>query len=146
MTSLIRSTFDLLVRVETLLWNHCDEELRRHTGLRMGRLEVLRVIADVDPCRVNDIAVRLQITVGAVSKLVDRLEESGHCRRLPNPDDRRSSVLSVTDLGRAALDEAERVLQPLLRRYFTSEDLQGLNDTLTRMEQALGAQVSGESG
>ena len=144
MTSLVRSTFDRLVRVETTLWNRCDEELHRRTGLRMGRLEVLRVIAAVDPCRVNDIAVRLQITVGAVSKLIDRLEESGHCRRQPNPDDRRSSVLSVTGHGRAALEEAERIIQPLLQRCFASADLPDLNETLTRVEQALGAQVAPE--
>jgi DNA-binding MarR family transcriptional regulator len=146
MTSLVRSTFDRLVHVETLLWNRCDEELLCRTGLRLGRLEVLRVIASVEQCRVNDIAMRLQITVGAVSKLVDRLEESGHCRRAPNPEDRRSSVLSVTPLGRTALEEAERIIDPLLQRCFADADLHSLNEALSRVEQTLTAESAGEQG
>lgn len=132
-----RKTFDLLVRVETMLWNRCDDELGRRTGLRLGRLEVLRIVAAVDQCRVGDIASQLQITVGAVSKLVDRLEASGHCRRQPNPDDRRSSVISVTDQGRAALAEAEGVIDPLLERCLVAANLNHLNAALAHIEQAL---------
>jgi DNA-binding MarR family transcriptional regulator len=38
-------------------------------------------------CRVYDIAHELGITTGGTSKLVDRIEARGYCRRLPNPDD-----------------------------------------------------------
>jgi DNA-binding MarR family transcriptional regulator len=143
MTSLARSTFDRLVHLETMLWNAADDELRRRTGLRLGRLEVLRVIAGVDQCRVNDIAGRLQITVGAVSKLVDRLEESGHCQRQPNPTDGRSSLITVTGAGREALDDAEHVIEPLLQRCFASADLEYLNDTLARVELAVHEEGAG---
>jgi DNA-binding MarR family transcriptional regulator len=38
-------------------------------------------------------------------RLIDRLEELGHVSRTRNPANRRSYVLSLTDAGRAALDE-----------------------------------------
>lgn len=139
MTTPARSTFDRLVRVETLLWHRLDDELRRQLGLRLGRLEVLRVIADTAGCRVHDVASRLLITVGAASKLVDRLEASGHCERHPNPADRRSSLIEVTDVGQAALTQAETLLEPLLGRAFASVRLSHLDDALAQVEQALEA-------
>jgi DNA-binding MarR family transcriptional regulator len=137
MTTPARELFDLIVRVETMLWNHCDDTLRKRTGLPLGRLEVLRAIGEIENCRVNDIAVRLQITVGAVSKLVDRLEASGHCRRQPNPEDRRSSVLVVTDLGGSVLAETQAVIEPLLQSAFAPANAEALSDALARVERAL---------
>lgn len=139
MTTPARSTFDRLVRVETMLWNRLDDELRCSLGLPLGRLEVLRVIVEIKGCRVHDVASRLLITVGAASKLVDRLEASGHCQRHPNPDDRRSSLLKVTEAGQVALTQAESVLEPLLIQAFAAADLRHLNDALSRIEQALEA-------
>lgn len=139
MTILARSTFNRLVQVETLLWNRCDAEVRRHLALPLGRLEVLRVIAATEHCRVNDVASRLLITVGAASKLVDRLGASGHCQRHPNPDDGRSSLITVTDVGRTALTQAEGILEPLLGQCFATADLHHLNVALSQLEQALSA-------
>jgi MarR family transcriptional regulator, organic hydroperoxide resistance regulator len=57
-------------------------------------------------CRVYDIARELGITTGGTSKLVDRIEASGYCRRLPNPADRRSSLLELTPAGKRMFAEA----------------------------------------
>jgi DNA-binding MarR family transcriptional regulator len=141
MTTPARATFDRIVHVETMLWNRCDEEVRQRTGLPLARVEVLRIIAEVEKCRVNDIVSRLLITGSAVSKLVDRLEASGHCTRQPNPDDRRSSVISVTDRGKRALAEAEEVLEPLLQQYLIVADLNCLDRFLVQVEQALSQAV-----
>jgi len=137
MTSPARLLFDRLIHVETLLWNRCDDELQRQTGLRLGRLEVLRVIAQTEGCRVNDVASRLLITVGAVSKLVDRLEASNHCQRHPNPDDRRSSLLSVTTTGQAALAHSEAIMESLLTQAFSDVHFSHFHDALHDIEQAL---------
>ena len=47
-----------------------------------------------------DLARRLQISTASTTKLVDRLEESGHVRRGPHPTDRRSRALTLTQLSR----------------------------------------------
>ena len=137
MTSATRPTFERLIHIETMLWNRCDEAVRRHTGLPLGRLEVLRVISAVEHCRVQDIASRLLITVGAASKLVDRLEASGHCQRHANPDDRRSSRLTVTRAGQDDLAATEEIMEQLLQQAFGTTDLQHLNDALAQVEHAL---------
>jgi len=64
------------------------------------------VIDTIPGCRVYDIATELSSTTGGTSKLVDRIEASGYCRRLPNPADRRSSLLELTEEGQRMLAEA----------------------------------------
>ena len=69
--------------------------------------EIGQLSRDLDAvCRVVDIADELSITVGGVSKLVDRVERAGWCVRAPNPNDARSSVLTFTRTGRRVLEAA----------------------------------------
>ncbi|WP_344937536.1 MarR family winged helix-turn-helix transcriptional regulator [Actinoplanes nipponensis] len=71
----------------------------------------MRVVAATPGCRVLDVSAQLQITVGAASKVVDRVEAAGHCARRPNPRDRRSSLIALTPSGSAALAAAEVVFE-----------------------------------
>jgi DNA-binding MarR family transcriptional regulator len=51
----------------------------------------------------------LELSSGAMTSRLDRLEELGFLRRLPDPDDRRGVVVELTDEGRAAWDAAAEV-------------------------------------
>ena len=46
--------------------------------------------------RQRDLAAALEITAASASALVDRLVKSGHVRRVPHPDDRRSVAIEPT--------------------------------------------------
>ena len=98
--------FSDLVRLETELWDVVDCRLRSDHDLPLSWFEPMQVIARVEDCRVADIADALSITVGGVSKLVDRIESAGWCERAPNPNDARSSVLALTPVGRRVLEAA----------------------------------------
>jgi MarR family multiple antibiotic resistance transcriptional regulator len=104
-----------LVRVETRLYNAVDARLKDAGGLTLPQLEVLSLIRDVPGCRVLDISRSISITVGAASKAVDRLEDEGWCRRTVDPSDRRSSMLSLTAHGSAAVDRATAVFEAATR-------------------------------
>ena len=92
--------FDALVRYETDLWNHLDRRLADAGATSLAVLEALRVVGrHAGRARVAELQDELRITVGAASKLVDRLERDGLAVRAPNPEDRRSSVLSLTAAG-----------------------------------------------
>jgi MarR family transcriptional regulator, organic hydroperoxide resistance regulator len=77
----------------------------------------MSVIDRLPGCRVYDIAAELGITTGGTSKLVDRIEASGYCRRLPNPADRRSSLLELTPEGQRMLAEAGVAFDQELQRW-----------------------------
>lgn len=98
--------FSDLVRLETELWDVVDRRLRRDHDLPLSWFEPMQVIDRVEDCRVADIAEALSITVGGVSKLVDRIERAKWCERAPNPNDARSSVLALTPAGRRVLGAA----------------------------------------
>ncbi|MHA3700866.1 MarR family winged helix-turn-helix transcriptional regulator [Jatrophihabitans sp. YIM 134969] len=129
--------FHDLVRVETTVWNAVDARLGEQHQLTLARFEVMQVIAASTPCRVLDIAGRLEITWGGASKVVDRIEAAGHGERRPNPADARSSVITLTRRGRSVLRAAtgtvETELQAQLGALLDGEELAALAHALRRL-------------
>jgi DNA-binding MarR family transcriptional regulator len=112
----LRKVFDDLIRFEIELWNAVDARLKREFGLPLTHFEPMSVMDRRPICRVYDIASELGITTGGTSKLVDRIEAAGFCRRLPNPEDRRSSLLELTPQGRRLLAAAGKAFDDELQR------------------------------
>lgn len=102
----LAALFSDLVRLETELWDRVDRRLREDHDLPLSWFEPMQVMDRVADCRVVDIAEALSITEGGVSKLVDRIAGAGWCVRAPNPNDARSSVVSLTRAGRRVLTAA----------------------------------------
>jgi DNA-binding MarR family transcriptional regulator len=129
--------FSDLIRFETELWNALDCRLRAEFDLPLARFEPMQVIERVPGCRVYDIAAELSITVGGTSKLVDRIEAAGHCRRVANPFDRRSSLIELTAAGRHLLVKAAKVfeeeLQARIGSVVTSRQLEQFGTTLDKL-------------
>ena len=96
-----------LVRCETRLYNGLNDRLRARHGIVASQFESLRYLREHPGCRVADLAAEFAIGVGATSKGIDRLESRGWVERRPNPADRRSSLLALTDAGAALADAAE---------------------------------------
>ncbi|MFC7310776.1 MarR family winged helix-turn-helix transcriptional regulator [Streptomyces monticola] len=69
---------------------------------------LLDVLAEHDARSQRELAERLGINRTVMVRLIDRLEQLGHVTRRRDPANRRSYVLSLTESGRAALDEMRR--------------------------------------
>jgi MarR family transcriptional regulator, organic hydroperoxide resistance regulator len=136
----LRQLFNDIIRFEIELWNTVDARLKNEFNLPLTHFEPMSVIARLPGCRVYDIASELGITTGGTSKLVDRIEASGYCRRLPNPADRRSSLLELTPEGHRLLAEAGQVfdeeLQRLLGTAVPERTLRQFAATLSRLRTA----------
>ncbi len=52
----------------------------------------------------KQLADSLELTTGATTSLIDRVDRAGLLERRPHPTDRRSVTLELTDLGREAVD------------------------------------------
>jgi MarR family transcriptional regulator, organic hydroperoxide resistance regulator len=130
-----------LVRLETDLWNRVDARVHREHGLPLAWLEVMQVVITTPGCRVLDVAEALFITVGGASKVVDKVQAGGWCRRLPNPNDGRSSLIELTASGEGLLAAATVTFDQALEAYLgaaaPTEELTGLSDTLRRLRQHL---------
>lgn len=108
MASKSTSLFADLVRCETRLYNALNDRLRERHGIVTSQYEFLRYLREHPESRVADLAAEFAIGIGATSKGVDRLERHGWVARLPNPADRRSSLLVLTEDGARLADAAEQ--------------------------------------
>jgi DNA-binding MarR family transcriptional regulator len=135
--------FEDLVRAETRLYNAIDDRLRTEHDLSLGQYEFMAIINRRGQCRVFDIVHEIGITVGAVSKSVDRLESADWCRRTNNPADRRSSLLSLTAAGSRLLARArptvEAELAARVRGIGSPHAVQQTAKTLAALRSALEA-------
>jgi DNA-binding MarR family transcriptional regulator len=90
----------------------------------------------------GSLASELELSTGAMTSRLDRLEREGFVRRLPDPDDRRGVVIELTPEGRAAWDRAAGV-QARREVFFASalskEEQQQLNGLLRKLLLALEA-------
>lgn len=105
------SLFTALVSAELRAWNAVESALcEANNPLSLGRFLVLRTVRDTPTCRIQEVAASQGITVGAASRLVDRLHRDGLLHRTPCEHDRRATILTVTDTGMTHLASAEAIV------------------------------------
>lgn len=118
----ISDDFRTLVRFETEVWNEVERRLRAVDGaVSLGRESILELTASEAPVRVQDVARQLRITVGAASRLTDRLEADGLVARAPHPTDRRGSRIVLTEAGARALAVTTPAIEAALRAVLGEE-------------------------
>jgi DNA-binding MarR family transcriptional regulator len=112
-------------------------EMCCESGLSGPQMLLLRTLAEIGrPLKVSDVASAMGVKAPAASTMVEGLERKGMLERHSDPDDRRVSLLTMTDAGRGALAEAEEERREHLRRYasiLSEEDIR----TLVRIHKTL---------
>jgi DNA-binding MarR family transcriptional regulator len=94
---------------------------------------------------VAELARACELDTGAMTRLLDRLEAKGLCRRVRSLEDRRVVNIELTDEGRAAAKEVPYVLSRVQNEHlagFTNEEWEQLKGYLRRIldnAQALAA-------
>ena len=89
-----------------------------------GRLVPIEQVQDgtgtpTDPDRfVADLAERMHIAPRSATEVVDHLADKGLVTRMPNPDDRRSVVIEVTDAGRGLMAEVGAARREVAREFY----------------------------
>jgi MarR family multiple antibiotic resistance transcriptional regulator len=136
-----RRLFDDLVRCETRIYNAVGERLRVEHGIVTSQFELLRHLRDHPDARVAEIATAFAAGIGAISKGVDRLEARGWASRVPNPSDRRSSLIRLTGSGAALVEAAERTfadqLEQLLVPALSDAQVAAAGDALAVLRRVL---------
>ena len=85
-----------------------DEAFGRF-GLNRGEVGVLGALRIAGPphrLSPTHLFKGLMLSSAGITSRLDRLEGRGLVKRTPDPDDRRSVVVELTDAGREVLDEA----------------------------------------
>lgn len=94
---------DILAMLGTVghtIGSHHDMVLKNHK-LSAAKLGVLRqLILAGEPLPLGQLAARLTCVRSNITQLVDRLEQDGFVKRLPDSDDRRCLRAAITEEGR----------------------------------------------
>jgi DNA-binding MarR family transcriptional regulator len=107
-------------------------------GLSESDIETLEQLIDMGASTAGKLAEVTGLTSGAVTRVIDRLEQAGYVRRVPDPADRRRVIVeAVPDKVanvQAALNRVSSAGAEEIGRY-TDAQLTLITDFLTRMEQ-----------
>lgn len=119
MASCAPSLFTALIHTEMGAWNAVESALSEAgNALTLGRFLVLRTVRDTPACRIQEVAASQGITLGAASRLVDRLHRDGLVHRTPCEHDGRAIILTVTEEGLAHLEKACMIVETEQERLF----------------------------
>lgn len=103
----------LLRRGRALSWEIAREV---HPNLEPNAYGLLLWLRRCGPTRLTDLAVRLGIGKGTLSRQINGLETLGLVRRDPDPGDRRAAQLSLTEEGTRRFDAARAARLGQIRR------------------------------
>ena len=125
----------LMKRVLNSIVSQVDKRLVTHdlTSAQWGPLLHLQMQGR---CTVADLARRMQMDAGAMTRLLDRLEKKQLLKRVRCTEDRRVVQVDLTPQGAAAIVEVPAVLAEVLNAHlagFSKAEWQTLRSLLHRM-------------
>ena len=112
-----------------------DQAMEPHELTAM-QWQPLHIIANDLANTSADLARRMQVDTGAVTRMVDRMEQKGLVERVRCQEDRRVVNLQVTDSGRKAAAVIPKALCKVLNAHlkgFTQDEANALKGFLLRM-------------
>ncbi|WP_232420858.1 MarR family winged helix-turn-helix transcriptional regulator [Leptospira vanthielii] len=134
--------FGRLGQVALLASNVVETNLARF-GLKLGEFDVLASLRrSGSPFRLNPTQLwqGMLLSSGAMTNRLDRLETAGYIERLADPNDRRATLVSLTEKGLKLVEEAvlshtqneDTSIQDL-----TDEEINTLNSLLTKLKLSI---------
>lgn len=125
----------LMKRIMQSIVMQIDKRLDVH-GLTSAQWGPLMRLRKAGPQPVADLARWLQLDAGATTRLLDRLEAKGLCKRVRSTEDRRVVVVELTADGETAISEVPAVLAEVMNLHlagFSKTEWQALKGYLQRM-------------
>jgi DNA-binding MarR family transcriptional regulator len=92
----------------------------------------------------GQLADDLHLSSGAMTNRLDRMEEAGLIRRLPDPTDRRGALIEPTEQGHAMWDKAvgtQARIEALVADSLSKAEKEELHRLLRRLMQAFPAKA-----
>jgi len=133
----------LLAQAHELVASEFHAVAARH-GLAPSEWRVLATLAGGESTSIGRLAQIVVMKQPTVTRLLDRMEATGHVQRAPHDGDRRITLVTITPRGQAlteklvplAREHEARVLAPVGKRHAGE-----LKDTLRRL---IGLQQAGQ--
>ena len=137
-------TEGIVERIETLAHafkESIEETLKAH-DLDRRAFHVLGRLRSYGPPyqrSAGKLASDMRLSTGAMTNRLDRMEEAGLIRRLPDPTDRRGTLIELTDAGHAAWDKTagtQARREALIAAVLEPDEREQLHDLLRTLMRA----------
>jgi DNA-binding MarR family transcriptional regulator len=125
----------LINRLRVEMIDALDRELAKF-DISAPQLIVLASVANSEADSAATLCKNISYDPGAMTRMIDRLEQKGLIRRTPNPDDRRQMNLELTTAGRALYPQllaAKGRVQAQFLRGFDKDEERLLESFLNRL-------------
>jgi DNA-binding MarR family transcriptional regulator len=119
------------------------EPVYREHGLEGGWFDVLATLRRSGPpyrMRPSELTGAVMLTSSGTTKRLDRLEQAGLVARAPDPDDRRGTLVAITDAGLRLVEEtvaAHLANEARLVGALTDAERRRLADLLRKLQLGL---------
>lgn len=138
-----------LINIVPPIMHAVSVEMRREatSGFQMVHYRLLRLIAQA-PRTVSELAACQSVSVPTMSRSVSVLVERGLVRRVEDPNDRRRTLLEITETGHALFEHLRQRLQKHLAEQLetlTPQERQVALAGLQVLEKALLLPIEDES-
>jgi DNA-binding MarR family transcriptional regulator len=123
--------------------NEQSKKAKRETGLTGPQLWAIKLIGDLSPIRVSDLAARMYLHPATVVGILNRLELQGLVSRSRTSEDRRVVKIELSREGKVIVAKAPQMAQGLLVAGLEALPLKKLRDIASGLEELvriLGAQ------
>lgn len=110
----------------------------KDSGIPMTKEQwsVMAVLWDTDGCTQQFLADATHRGRAGITRLLDNLEKEGYVERRPDPNDRRSNLIFLTQKGNAIQEQVVSVLNETVRaitKDISDEDIRDLRETLAQI-------------
>ena len=130
-------TFFALMYAEIRVWSDVEQALRQaDVNLTLGRFIPLSYLAE-KPMRLQDLSACCHTKESALSRLVDRMQQSGLLTKDHDPGDKRAVVLKITEEGLRVEQEARKVVRECLGEVFGSFTQGQLHDMVSLFSEII---------
>lgn len=101
---------------------------------------ILYVLWQHDDISISSLSAQTSLANTTLTSMLDRMEDSGLIVRKPDPKDRRSRLIALTDKAKALQSDYERISREMSERYyigFTEDEIRQFESYLQRVLENL---------
>lgn len=127
----------LLTKIHYLSRRIFSKLLKKHDiKINPGQGRILFTLWQDDGISINMLGRRTQLGKSTLTEMLDRLEKSGHLRRVPSQQDRRKTLIELTDKTKGLHKKYEKVSQEMNDLFYeglTEDEIDGFETLLRRV-------------
>ncbi len=116
----VRSEGGFLLSMVHQLMGRVFNRLLREQGIELNSAQgrILFVLWEEDYIPITELAHATMLSKSTLTSMLDRLEETGHIRREHSPEDRRVTLIALTERNRLLRDRYNQVSREMTELFY----------------------------